>query len=353
MKIAILGDTHFGMRNDNPVFQELHGRFYEQVFFPYLESNNIRTVIQLGDLFDRRKYVNFNSLSHARRVFFDVLQDRNIEFYTLIGNHDIYYKDTLELNSPELLVDHYDVVNIIKEPTSVNFAGLEIDFIPWICDQNETEVVDFIRESTSEFCCGHFELSGFEMDRGNYCTDGWDASHLRRYEVVFSGHFHHKSIQNNILYVGSPGEMTWADCDDPRGFHVFDTETREIEFIQNPYTIFKKIVYNDENFFYEDLKNHDFTQYTNKFCKIYVVRRSNAFLFESFIDSLVKSNPLELTLAEDFTETASANTDHQVDQTDDTATILDKYVDSMEIEIDKSKMKSVVREVYLEAMSTA
>lgn len=66
--IALLGDTHFGMRNDSLDFHHLYEKFYTNVFFPKLKENGIKTIVQVGDLFDRRKYINFNTLALCRRI---------------------------------------------------------------------------------------------------------------------------------------------------------------------------------------------------------------------------------------------------------------------------------------------
>jgi DNA repair exonuclease SbcCD nuclease subunit len=350
MKIAILGDTHHGMRNDNQVFANLYARFYNETFFPYLKEHDIKCVVQLGDLFDRRKYINFQSLAHARENFFDYFKRHPmIEFHTLLGNHDIFYKNKLDVNSPVLLLHDIDM-HIHAQPKTMEFDGVKFDFIPWLCEDNYDEILKFIRESNSEFCFGHFELQGFEMDAGNFCLEGMDSDTLKRYETVFTGHFHHRSHRGNIFYVGSPGEMTWADYDDPRGFHVFDTKTRETEFIQNPHTIFRKIFYNDEEQMLHDINQIDYMEYQNKYVKVIVSKKTNVFLFDTMMDNLTRSNPIDVTVVEDFSE-ATIDELYEVDQADDTATILDKYIDNVEIDLNKDKLKSIIKEVYTEALT--
>lgn len=351
MKIAILGDTHFGMRNDSAVFNELARKFYTEVFFPYLEATGIKTIVQLGDLFDRRKYINFNTLASAKEYFFEPL--KAYEFHTLIGNHDIFFRNTLKVNSPQLLLSAYKNIYIHDCPVEAEFDGFQIDIIPWICEENEKEVAEFIKHSTSSVCLGHLELAGFEMDRGNFCHEGMDASMFSKYEQVLSGHFHHKSQKGNILYTGVPYQMTWADWNDPKGFHVFDTETREIEFIQNPHEIYMKLNYNDDELYFDDVQNGDYSQFTGKYLKVVVVKKNNSFLFETLIENLNKANPIDVTIVEDFTDISliDANDDGVVDQADDTISIIDKVVEGMEIDLQKPRLKSILREVYNEALA--
>lgn len=347
MKIAILGDTHFGMRGDSVAFHNHYREFYTKHFFPYLVQNGITTIFQLGDLFDRRKYISFQSLALCRRYFFDQVARFNLECHTLLGNHDITFKNTLEINSPELLLQEYmNNVFIYNEPQEWN----GIDIIPWICKDNEAEVLDFIKRSTNHVCFGHFELQGFEMDRGNICHEGMDPAILQKYDLVLSGHFHHKSNSGSIVYVGTPGEMTWADYNDERGFHIFDTETRQLEFIQNPLKMFYKIQYNDDEMYYNDIVNADYSHLTGKYVKLVVEKRNNSFLFDTLIDSLTKVAPLEVSVVEDFSEITD-HVDVNIDQAEDTITILNKYVDGLTLPVESDKIKTVLRDVYNEAVS--
>ena len=349
MKIAILGDVHIGVRGDSLAFHELNSKFYKEVFFPYLVQHGITAVFQLGDLFDRRKYISFQSLALSRKYFFDEFVRHDIKLHVLLGNHDITFKNTLEVNSPELLLkDYNNSVFIYNEPAS--WQG--IDIIPWICRDNEQDIREFIYESKNQLCFGHFELQGFEMDRGNICHDGMDPSILSKYDLVFSGHFHHKSTQGNITYVGTPTEMTWSDYNDERGFHIFDTETRELTFIENPYRMFYKIKYNDDNLFYDDIVNDDYSKYTGKYVKIVVEKRNNSFLFDTLIDSLNKTNPTDVSIVEDFSEIDIENSDLVVDEAQDTLSILNSYVDSLTLPVESGKIKEILRDVYTEALTT-
>jgi DNA repair exonuclease SbcCD nuclease subunit len=350
MKIAILGDTHFGMRGDSLPFHNLYRKFYSEVFFPYLDQNGITTIFQLGDLFDRRKFISFQSLALSRKYFFDPMKGMGISFHTLVGNHDIAFKNTLEVNSPTLLLNDYDNITIWTEPGTVSF-GTDIDVIPWICQDNESQVNEFIKNSKADICFGHFEIAGFEMDRGNVCHEGMDADALKRYEIALSGHFHHKSDNGHIFYVGTPGEMTWSDYNDERGFHIFDTNTRTLEFIPNPHRMFYKINYNDDGLVYQDISEADYSQYAGKYVKIVVEKKSNAFLFDTLIDCLSKVNPLDVSIVEDFSDLSGENNDVNIDEAEDTITILNKYIDGLTLPVESDIIKGIMRDVYSEALT--
>lgn len=351
MKIAVLGDTHFGMRNDSPAFHAYYKRFYQEVFFPYLREEGITTVIQTGDLFDRRKFINYNSLYQAKQYFFNEFRHEGlsgIDLISYVGNHDIYFKNTLEVNSLSLLVKQY--AYIIESPKEIDLNGLKVDIIPWICEDNEQHVKAFIEQSKNKVCFGHFEINGFEMDRGVVCNTGIDRSYLNKYDMVISGHFHHRSSDGHIYYVGSPGEITWADYGDRRGFHVFDTEELTLDFIENPFRMFHKVTYDDRIETLESVANADFSRLANTMVKVVVVNKDNPVMFDHYMDAMYKVQPLDVGIVENFTDYNELSEDDVIDQADSTTDILDKYVDSIDVGLDKHKMKSILRDIYNQAL---
>jgi DNA repair exonuclease SbcCD nuclease subunit len=353
MKICVLGDTHFGMRGDSLDFHKYIDKFYTNTLFPYLKENDITTVVQLGDLFDRRKFINFNSLYLARQYFFDKLTENNITFITFLGNHDVAFKNTLQVNSSQLLLNGYDNITVLDTFTTMQFGGIDVDLVPWICDDNEVEITQKLKDSKSQIVFGHFEIAGFEMDRGNVCHEGIDKSTFNKYDIVLSGHFHHRSDDGHIYYVGTPYEMTWSDYNDPRGFVIFDTQTREQEFVKNPYRMFHKLNYKDEvENFAEQYRTFDYSIYEGSYVKVVVVNKTNPFLFDLVIDNLYKAGVADISIVEDFTDAAIITDDELVDQTEDTVTILAKYIDNLTLNVDNDKLKGLMRELYVEALNT-
>ena len=351
MKICILGDTHHGMRGDSLDFHRYYEKFYSEVMFPYLKENNITTIFQLGYLFYRRKFINFNSLYLVRRYFFDHIKDSGITFHTLLGNHDVAYKNTLEVNSSSLLLNDYGNITIHSSFNTVSFDGIDVDIVPWICDDNQVEIFQKIKESKSQICFGHFEIAGFEMDRGNICHEGIDKSSLKKYDIVLTGHFHHKSSDGHITYVGTPGEMTWSDYNDPRGFHIFDTDTRELTFIQNPYRMFYKVTYDDTKQDFEYWKKYNYAQHHDTYVKVVVLNKQNPFMFDTVIDNLYKCGISDLSIVEDFSEVSLDQDQELIDQAEDTMTILSKYIDGLQLNVEPEKLKTVMRELYVEALN--
>lgn len=347
MKIAILNDTHCGTRNSSEIFMNYQEAFYKDVFFPYLKENGIKNIIHLGDYYEHRKFVNFKALNHNRKVFLDALKQDGIVMDIIPGNHDVFYKNTNDLCSLKELLGYYTAnVNIIMEPRVMDYAGCQIALVPWINNENYTESMKFLKNCKASIVGGHFELAGFDLMKGVKNMHGMDAKLLSRFEHVWSGHFHTASEEGNIRYLGSQMEFTWADADDPKYFHVFDTETRELTPVRNPITIFEKIVYNDDKMDYNDF---NVESVKNKFVKVVVVKKSDPYAFDKFIDRLQNVDTHELKIAETFTEFLGENVDDESISVEDTPSLLDSYVEAVETDLDKDKMKVLMRTLFTEA----
>lgn len=344
MKIAILTDTHFGARNDSSQFDSFFRKFYDEVFFPFIQEQQIKTIVHLGDVFDRRKYINFHTLRSCKEYFFQPLKEMGVDMFVIPGNHDTYYKNTNEINSLDLLLREYSNIRVIEECQEISFDKQKFSFIPWICSENHDETVKFL-QSHNGICLGHFEIAGFDMFRGATNDGGMDRKMLSHYDKVFTGHFHHRSTDDNIYYLGSPYEMIWSDYDDPRGFHVYDTETKEITFILNPNKIFHKIYYDDRK------PTVDASNYKKSCVKIIVVHKNDYQKFDKLMDALYINEVIELTVHEDFSEfEANALEDENVN-IEDTMTLLSEYVDSVESGKDKERLKTLLKTLYVEAQN--
>ena len=352
MKVAIITDQHFGARNDSTHFLDFYEKFYSEVFFPTIESNGIDTVLILGDTFDRRKYVNFFTLKRAKQMFFDPLFNRGIQIHMLAGNHDTYFKNTNEINSVDLLLSEYAIsLNVIDGPTEIYVGPHKICMMPWICADNYEDSMTMLKDTDADICMGHFEIAGFAMYRGMPSEGGLDRGIFRKFSHTFSGHYHHKSNNDDIYYLGNPYELTWQDYNDPRGFHIFDLDTHQLDFIQNPHRMFHRIIYDDKEQTIKEIDNMDLKPYTNTYVKVVVINKTNPYLFDKFMNNLYNVNPADITIAEDFTELNEDDT--LVDEAEDTLTILNKYVDGItEESIDNDKLKILLKELYIEALNT-
>ena len=350
MKIAILNDTHAGIRNSSQIMMNYQEQFYRDVFFPYLLENDIKKVIHLGDYYDNRQNINFKALKHNRMIFLEKLREYDIHMEIIPGNHDVFYKSTNDLSALNELLGHYmKEVMIVERPTVRQYGSLKMALIPWINNENEKATRAFIDHAKVDVVGAHLELQGFEMQRGVAAHDGMDASVFNKFEMVLSGHYHTKSTQGNIHYLGTQMEFFWSDADDPKYFHVLDTETRELTPVHNPITLFERIYYDDTKV--KDYETMDLQHLDNKFVKIVVLNKSDTRIFDRFIDRIQNRSIHELKIAENFAEFVGENVEDDKISLENTENLLASYIDAVETDLDKDRIKSEVHDLMIQAQT--
>jgi calcineurin-like phosphoesterase family protein len=345
-KAVILNDTHFGFKGDSTTVNEYFIRFFENQLFPYIEENKIQYVFHLGDLFDRRKYINFRTLNQVRERVLDVFEKLGTENHIICGNHDTFFRNNNSLNSLTELLSKYKNWKVYSEPTMVNFGPEDkycAALLPWINPENEQKSAEFIKDVPCSILMGHLELAGFQSIRGVFIDAGYDPSHFAKFEYVLTGHYHVSSRRDNIYYLGTQYQMSFSDVWEKKGFHVFDFKTRELQFIENPEKIFFTIDYNED-----EKINLNFETYKNSFVKIFVKKRTKNNLFEKFIDKFYEVGVAELAIAE---ETQQEKTELDIDIEKDTLQLLYEEVNLIEEKVDKNMLHDIITTTYQTALA--
>jgi len=345
VKIAIISDTHFGHKNDSLFFLEESLKFFEEQFFPYLHQNNIKDVIHMGDLMDRRKYVNFNTLHQVKDRFIRFFADNNINLHITLGNHDTFYKNTNFINSiNELFGDSKNII-LYDKPTELQFDTLKIGIVPWITNDNENDCLDFLQTTSASILVGHFEINGFEVVTNIRHSSGSDSEMFSKFDKVLSGHFHLRQSKQNIHYLGTQYELSFGDVNSKKGFTILDTDTRELEFIENTRKIFNIIKYDDVNGF----EKPDANKIKNTHVKVIVLNKKKPKIFDMLMDALSTCELQELTVVEDFEN--NDNEESEVDITQDTISIIASEIDMNENITNKDRIKMIIKELYMESMT--
>jgi DNA repair exonuclease SbcCD nuclease subunit len=344
MKIAVISDTHFGVRNDSPLFLEYSFKFFEEIFFPYLKEHGITTVIHMGDLLDRRKYVNFNTLSLVKKRFFTPLEEMGVEVHCITGNHDTYWKNTNNLNSlRELFHNH---IHLYETPTTVDFDGCSVLFLPWVNRENSEECEEALDSSVAPVLVGHLELDGYEVMRGINHNGGMSDNILHKFDLVMSGHFHCRQYRGNVHYLGTQYDLNFSDVNERKGFHVFDTKTLGLEFVENPHKMYHKLFYNDTESNYSGL---DLARYKDSYLRIVVTGKRDEIAFGSLCEGLIAAGVANLSIVEEHAEEEFG--EERIDMSKGTVELINETIDGMEITIDKEKLKTVIRDLYTDSLS--
>jgi len=350
MKSAIITDTHWGVRGDSREFLDYFVKFYSEQFFPELDKRNIKTIFHLGDIVDRRKYINFVTLRSLRTHFIEQAEKRNIDVHIIVGNHDIPYRNTNEVNAIREVFSRYKNVHLYSEPQEIDADGCKILLMPWINNTNYKDCFDAIKATKSQVMFGHLEIKGFEMYRGMPSHEGLESILFEKFDIVASGHFHKKSHRGNIHYLGTPYQMMWNDYDESKGFHIFDTETREFEFIINPFSMFHKVWYNDENKEMEEVVKKDFSYLKNTYVKAVIQNKTNPYWFDIWINKIYEAEPLNVSIVEDHRNLDTMSDEDILENAEDTLTVLSKYVTALETKANKNDLEKLVRSLYNEAI---
>ena len=341
MKVAVITDTHYGARKGSKYLHDHFELFYKNIFFPALKEHGVEAVIHMGDAFDSRKSIDYQSLEWAKRVVFEPL--RKYEVHMIIGNHDCYYKNTNNVNSPSLLLKDYPNVKSYSSPQTINVGGLDIMMVPWICSENYDQTLNQIKKSKAKVAMGHLELQGFRVNRNLIMEEhGLDWKIFDKFKKVFSGHYHTRSDNGKVFYLGNPYEMYWTDVNDTRGFHIFDTETLTHTPVNNPYKLFYNIYYEDTPY-----QLFDASEYENKIVKVIVRKKSKPKDFEKFIDKLYTAGIQELKIVENFDIQESE--DFEITEEENTLSILNRYIDEAEFSYDKNIIKGIFQDLYQQA----
>jgi len=297
MKLLLITDTHLGVRSGNEAVERYQAQFFKNQFLPYLHENksNIDLIIHLGDLFDQRKYIGFKALDFWYKNFIGPMEDVGLPIDLIIGNHDCHWKETNDLNSPKLLLKDYRSFRVIEEPYEDKVNKLL--YLPWINKENIEKSKEIIQNTETKYAFGHLALSGFLMMSGMTCEHSdFSAADFLKFKRVFSGHFHWRSSQKNIEYLGSPYQLNWADVGNDRGFHLFDTEKNELTFIHNPLEQYVKLEYNDEGI--STLEDIDFSEFTDKFVKLIIKNKTNPTLYAKFVQTLFDVGAVQIQITD-------------------------------------------------------
>ncbi|EEX9354423.1 endonuclease [Escherichia coli] len=337
MKILNLGDWHLGVKADDEWVQSIQLDGIKQAI-EYSKKNGITTWIQYGDIFDVRKAITHKTMEFAREIV-QMLDDAGITLHTVVGNHDMHFKNTLTPNASTELLAKYPNVKVYDKPTTVDFDGCLIDLIPWMCEENTSEILEHIKTSSASFCVGHWELNGFYFYKGMK-SHGLEPDFLKTYKEVWSGHFHTISEAANVRYIGTPWTLTAGDENDPRGFWMFDTETERMEFIPNNTTWHRRIHYPFKG-------KIDYKDFTNLSVRVIVTEvDKNLTKFESELEKVVHS----LRVVSKIDNSVESDDSEEV-EVQSLQTLMEEYINAIPdiTDSDREALIQYANQLYVEA----
>jgi len=341
MKILLCTDTHFSVHKSSEDFLQSQLRFFREEFIPYAKKHNIDTIVHAGDLFDNRNSINVRVLNEVYKLFSEDFKDFNV--YILVGNHDSYFKNTIETHSLKTLKDLPNIT-VVDDIQLHTIGNREILMVPWINDQDEFKRKVANQNATEKICIGHLEIVGFFLNKGKKCDVGLDPeTFLNNFSLTFSGHFHKRSkIERGdkvVQYFGNCYHLTRHDVGEDRGFCELDLDTLDYKFINTTTTIrYERLIY-PESFTEDRIKGNIIDVHVN------VHSEYDEADFQSYIMKIDEFNPIEpanIRLEDEMTYSTSE--EYHVQSVPD---MLEEYVDDLDVKY-KDEIKDKVIDLYNE-----
>lgn len=346
MKVALIADTHWGNKNDDETQLAYMTRFMREEFFPGIQGVDL--VVHAGDLVDRRKYAAYRTIETMRRQFLEPLADMDVPVEIVVGNHDATFKNTNLTNALNELVDRrYHNMRTHDTATQFTYGDTGFCLVPWLAPDNMAKSMELVEQTKATICVGHLELNGFKMYSSTPVMDhGMDPRVFSKFKLTASGHFHHRSNVGSIVYLGAPYEMNWHDAGDPRGYHILDTETMDLEFFPSKLRLFRKVHYADGQV--TQLENIE-----GQVVKVIVHSREDGAAFDAFMKVMEAQRPADIQIVDDHLnlDVAPKETVGEV-KVEDTREVLRQSVEEVEGDwIDKPHLTDLLMELHDEAVS--
>lgn len=228
LKSAYLTDIHFGKKANS----ELHNQdcinfikwFCEQV----KADPEIDNIMFLGDWHENRSSLNISTLNYSYEGA-KLLNDLNLPVYFIIGNHDLYYRNTRDLHSV-IPFKEFENFILIDEPIVIEEVGEKgVLMCPYLFHE---EYKDLAKYNNIPIWAGHFEFKGFVVTGHNIVMPtGPDPEDFNGPKHIFSGHFHKRQSFGNVVYIGNTFPMDFGDAgDNERGMAIYDHKKDHVEF---------------------------------------------------------------------------------------------------------------------------
>lgn len=343
-KIALITDSHLGVRNGSRVFRQYMEWWWGNQFFPKCRELDIQHIYHGGDFFDARTSIKLEDIQYAITTWKNDFESLQITMDIIPGNHDVAYKNTNEIHSLHILTESSSLINVHQQPTVQSFGDYKLMLVPWINSSNAESIMTFIRDyddKANTYILGHFEIVGMQMYRGTVCEHGLEQTLFEGYRKVFSGHFHEPNSAGNITYLGAPFHMTWQDYGCKRGWYVYDTVKDDFEFIENDTSLFVAIELEDDV--------TDFSVFEGCYVRVYCNEEFKQTKLLDLVNNIQNAKPIEVQIIDNYT-TSSKSVDPTTKNTIQTGNIIDYFNTHIDENYDK-KLKIIMTDVYDRAVN--
>lgn len=339
MKILVCGDLHFGVRGNSVKHLDFQSKWFREELIPSVKNHKCDKVVFLGDVFDNRNNLSPLVLQRVRELFKELTEV--VKTYCILGNHDIFFRNNKSVHSLDVLVDQG--VKVFKKPTVAKFSDKKILFLPWIVKDEKNNIAKILVNDNYDICFGHLEINGFEQTKDVTEKEGFRGDLFANCKKVFSGHFHLRRNHGNIIYTGSPFELTWNDYTDDKGTYILDTDDMSEEFVPTINTP-KHIKLTSKNTKLEEINEDNIT---NNIVKIVFNEEISEVNRINFIEKINSLEPFSCTVDNEIDTDFDSDEDIESD-IKDTLSFLQDYLNLIEVpeDLDKKIIMEKIEEIY-------
>jgi DNA repair exonuclease SbcCD nuclease subunit len=333
METVVFADLHFQKPSWGYATDYALKKFFHQQFWPLIKKRNIHRIIQLGDFTHDKKTINKQTADLIGECFTLPAQDLDLDVILICGNHDAYFRDKNNINSLRTLFRNTGFTIVDTEVEKFNNSV----YIPWGFDP---------KMYPAKYAFGHFEIKGFEYQKGITCNSGSEQSDFGFFERVLAGHFHRKNAIGNTMYLGSVIALDFGEVDSEHGFAIFDDETGNFEFIKTEIEVFKKIIYKPGN---TDYLKEDFK---DKVISITVLDSENKEEYNKFLEFIYSQKPIDVRIVSLEGELKNIMNIENVEGIENILSLSKKYIDGMELSkpMDNRTLYEIYERIYKEAI---
>jgi DNA repair exonuclease SbcCD nuclease subunit len=238
-KIFVVGDLHLGIRNNSVEWADIQKEFLLEVLPTTAQEHGFNPetdiLILEGDIFHSRESINVRIQNDSMEIFEKLSKVFKRGVFIILGNHDVYYKDSNQVNSVRHLKHLAENIHVFESPEILTINDTENWLmLPWVEDVKilGNYVADYVGMCKRIVC--HADIKGLKFNRWTKVEHGLEITALSQYDRVYSGHIHHRQEQDNILYTGTPYQMDRGDRGNTKGYYVIDAKDNFKEtFVEN------------------------------------------------------------------------------------------------------------------------
>lgn len=336
--IYLIGDTHFGIKNNSMEWSEIQKDFFMKFFFDKVDKDfdeNRDIIVFEGDIFHYREAVNVRVQNEVLDLFTILAKKFKRGVFAITGNHDTYYKDKNEVHSLRTLGNLAPNIHIFESPEILSINDThEFLMLPWVDDQAKMKNILADHLDFCEYVICHADIVGFKFNKWASVEKGLEKESLSGFKRVYSGHIHIRQEKGNILYTGTPYQMDRGDQGNTKGIYRLKVDDPAITetFIRN--TTSPRFLKYDIMDLLEMTKPAILEDFANNFIDVMInVKFANKFSVPRFLEELSGSKHRKI---EFFTYTdqekveATINSEFNADDKFNLTDIFKAYVKTKE-----------------------